>query len=144
MTIDEQEGGKCSVLDEAVQQGSLNSTPIPQVSTGGHGPPGLDFGVLVGGSSVSLPLQLTNHGLAELPLRLSISAVSTTRQRALTMSGQVSQFLVSPRADDPVPNLFLVWGDPHPPSPLLPSLPPLLPSPHPQHHSPTQTTETGT
>lgn len=58
----------------------LNSTvtPIPQVVTGGHGPPGLDYGVLVGGSSVSLPLQLTNHGLAELPLQLSISAVSTT------------------------------------------------------------------
>ena len=47
-----------------------------QVSAGSHGSPVLDYGVLVGGTSTSLPLRLTNHGSAELPLKLSVSAVS--------------------------------------------------------------------
>ena len=34
----------------------------------------LDYGVLVSGSALSLPLHLANHGTSELPLRLAISA----------------------------------------------------------------------
>ena len=34
----------------------------------------LDYGVLVSGSSLSLPLHLSNHGTSELPLRLAIAA----------------------------------------------------------------------
>ena len=52
------------------------SVTVPQVSAGSSGSPVLDYGVLVGGTSTSLPLRLTNHGLAELPLKLSVSAVS--------------------------------------------------------------------
>ena len=37
-------------------------------------PPVLDYGVLVGGTSVSLPLLLTNRGAAAIPLRLSITS----------------------------------------------------------------------
>ena len=47
-----------------------------QVVCGDRESPELDYGVLVGGTSVSLPLHLANHGLAELPLRLNIAAVS--------------------------------------------------------------------
>ena len=55
---------------------SLLYTTVPQVSAGSRGSPVLDYGVLVGGTSTSLPLRLTNHGSAELPLKLSVSAVS--------------------------------------------------------------------
>ena len=36
----------------------------------------LDYGVLVGGCSVSLPLCLANHGLSRVPLQLTVRTVS--------------------------------------------------------------------
>ena len=50
--------------------------PLLQVLCGDRGNLELDYGVLVGGTSVSLPLKLANHGSIELPLRLNIAAVS--------------------------------------------------------------------
>ena len=47
------------------------TSPTPSLVSGSAA---LDYGVLVSGSSLSLPLQLANHGSCELPLRLAISA----------------------------------------------------------------------
>ena len=46
----------------------------PQSHTPVGDPGALDFGVLVGGSSIGMPLVLINKGRSKIPLKLSISA----------------------------------------------------------------------
>ncbi len=50
----------------------------PKLSNGGSGGGGvpdiLDYGVLVGGSTIEMPLELMNRGQSETPLKISITS----------------------------------------------------------------------
>ena len=65
-------------LLEKVVVKALAVPPILDVSTSSLSPssgePCLDYGLMVAGTAISLPLCLTNRGSSELPLRLAISA----------------------------------------------------------------------
>ena len=62
-------------LTENVVIKALAVPPKLEVSTSSEsGETLLDYGILVSGSSLSLPLHLANHGTSNLPLRLAISA----------------------------------------------------------------------
>eukprot|EP00731_Ephydatia_muelleri_P026161 Em0018g261a len=54
------------------------------VLTRGQGPPLLDYGLVLAGTSSSLPLRLINHGHADISLGLVISAAPTLTQTCLS------------------------------------------------------------
>ena len=74
LVISSEEDSNC--LSESIVVKALAVSPKLKVATSSLASGGtlLDYGVLVSGSSLSLPLHLTNHGTSELPLRLAISA----------------------------------------------------------------------
>ena len=55
---------------------ALAEKPQLKVISSQDSRPLLDYGVLMGGASLSLPLQLANLGCSDLPLRLTVAAVS--------------------------------------------------------------------
>ena len=85
--------------------------------------------MLVGGTSTSLPLRLTNHGSAELPLKLSVSAVSLWSNCMFAWLTMKSVCRLNSRVQTTLSQICFSFGEV--PKSLLPSSPPShLSSPH--------------